>query len=134
MHTIIRYQIVDYRIGSRVIGRNVPIPIKQAHRYSIPVLRRTAPGPITVDLARGSTHDDEIEDKPDDDLPYVFTSNKLPVQKQVFYQLCDIHVAEVQKLISANDGQVGVTMVTLLTWPYLIGEYECKCECCSIEY
>jgi len=79
--------------------------MKRHHRYSIPVLRRSCQGPATVDLARGSSSDNK-DDKTEDDLPYVFTPNKLPVQKQIFYQLCDIHVAEVQQLISANDGQV----------------------------
>lgn len=49
---------------------------------------------------------EEKEDTKDDDLPYVFSSNKLPVQTHVFYQLCDLHIAEVQEIITANDGQV----------------------------
>ena len=39
-------------------------------------------------------------------LPYVFHPDRLPPARQVIYQLCDIHCAEAQELISANDGKV----------------------------
>jgi len=32
----------------------------------------------------------------------------MPTQKQLFYQLCDLHDPEIQRLVSMNDGEVGV--------------------------
>lgn len=35
----------------------------------------------------------------------MFCEDTLPPGRQTFYQLCDIHLEEVQKLIHTNDGQ-----------------------------
>ena len=39
-------------------------------------------------------------------LPYAFYPDRAPTARQMIYQLCDIRCAEVQKLISENDGRV----------------------------
>ena len=44
-------------------------------------------------------------------LPYVFHPDRPPATRQIIYQLCDIHCAEAQKVISANDGKVGKRFV-----------------------
>lgn len=99
--------MLDFRLGSRIEGKNLPIPRKRNfHRLSIPILRKSSVKP-EVKLVSAHSEDEEKDAQQDDDLPYVFTANKLPMHKQMFYQLCDLHVAEIQELISANDGQVG---------------------------
>ncbi|XP_032220097.2 general transcription factor 3C polypeptide 5 [Nematostella vectensis] len=96
------YQVLDYRIGARKEGRDLPIPWKRNPFLKLQSKRK----PL-----RQPQHKSEIgpassasQDLPSD-VPYVFSANKLPTQKQMFYQLCDLHVSEIQALVSANDGQ-----------------------------
>ena len=60
--------------------------------------------------------ENEADDKQSEeqDLPYVFTPNKMPKQKQLFYQVCDLHDPDIQRLVSRNDGQVCKNYVTFI--------------------
>ena len=39
-----------------------------------------------------------------DESSYIFTANKLPNQRQLFYQLCDLRDESLQRIIHSNDG------------------------------
>lgn len=104
------YQMVDFRVGSRRGAKNLPIKAKRdTSSFILPNLvgKTASQGSLVKEAVMVSS-----ENKPDDkqseeqDLPYVFTPNKMPKQKQLFYQVCDLHDPEIQKLVSRNDGQV----------------------------
>ena len=35
----------------------------------------------------------------------IFTADRLPLQRQMYYQLCDLHDESLQAIIHSNDGQ-----------------------------
>lgn len=40
-----------------------------------------------------------------EETTFTFSPDKLPCQRQMIYQLCDIHDSDVQRLIRKNDGE-----------------------------
>ena len=40
-----------------------------------------------------------------DETAYIFTTDKLPSQRQLFYQLCDLKDDSLQAIIHSNDGR-----------------------------
>lgn len=102
--------MIDYRFGSRKETKDLAIKAKtNLSTYTLPNLtRKVSSQGSLVKEAVMITSDDKVDDKQNQgqDLPYVFTPNKMPSQKQLFYQLCDVHDSEIQRLISINDGQV----------------------------
>ena len=103
------YQMLDYRIGSRKETRDLPIKAKRdTNVYRLPNLTKKTSSKRLVKEAVMIGSDDKTDDKEsqEQDFPYVFTPNKMPTQRQLFYQLCDLHDPEIQRLISRNDGQV----------------------------
>ena len=107
-----RYQMLDCRIGSRREAKNLPIKAKRSvDKYALPnLVKKISSHGSLVKEAVMITNDDNNGEKQsqEQDLPYVFTPNKMPTQKQLFYQLCDLHDPEIQRLVSMNDGEVGV--------------------------
>lgn len=102
------YQMLDFRVGSRKETRNLSIKAKRdLYTYTLPNLigKATLKGSLVKEAVMINSDDKSDQDKQVQDLPYVFTPNKMPVQKQLFYQLCDLHDPEIQRLISLNDGQ-----------------------------
>ncbi|XP_068695106.1 general transcription factor 3C polypeptide 5-like [Montipora foliosa] len=102
------YQMLDFRVGSRKATKNLSIKAKRdLNTYTLPNLigRATLKGSLVKEAVMISSDAKLDQDKQNPDLPYVFTPNKMPVQKQLFYQLCDLHDPEIQRLISVNDGQ-----------------------------
>lgn len=94
--------MLDFRIGSRKVGDSLPIGKKGGSlSYSLPNLRQV------TSSKRDLKAPPLVAEEKDDELPYVYSANKLPKQKQMFYQLCDLHDSEIQQLISANDEEVG---------------------------
>lgn len=103
--------MVDFRVGSRKGAKNLPIKAKRSSStYVLPnlVKKTTSHGSLVKEAVMVSSNDkqDDKQTQPDQDLPYVFTPNKMPKQKQLFYQVCDLHDPEIQRLVSKNDGQV----------------------------
>ncbi|XP_078350736.1 general transcription factor 3C polypeptide 5-like [Oculina patagonica] len=103
------YQMVDFRVGSRKIGKDLPIKAKRSSStYILPnLVRKTGtPGVLVKEAVMvGSDNKQDDKQSQDQDLPYVFTPNKMPKQKQLFYQVCDLHDPEIQRIVSQNDGQ-----------------------------
>ena len=103
--------MLDCRVGTRRESKDLPIKAKKSSSiYLLPNLVRKTSAQVTlVKEAVVIGSDEKIDDKQsqaEQDLPYVFTPNKMPTQKQLFYQLCDLHDSEIQRLVSINDGQV----------------------------
>ena len=102
--------MVDFRVGSRKGAKDLPIKAKRSsNSYILPNLVRKTASPLTlVKEAVKVGSDTKTDDKQsqEQDLPYVFTPNKMPKQKQLFYQVCDLHDPEIQRLVSKNDEQV----------------------------
>lgn len=46
-----------------------------------------------------------------DNMAYIFTADRLPQQRQLFYQLCDLREEGLQKIIHSNDGKETVCSV-----------------------
>lgn len=105
------YQMLDFRVGSRKGAKNLPIKAKRSlSKYVLPnLVRRTnsVQGTLAKEVVMvDSEKKAEEKQNQEPDLPYVFTPNKMPIQKQLFYQVCDLHDPEIQRLLSRNDGQV----------------------------
>lgn len=102
--------MVDFRVGSRKGAKNLPIKAKRStNSFILPnLVRKTASQGSLVKEAVMVNSDNKPDDKEseDQDLPYVFTPNKMPKQKQLFYQICDLHDPDIQRIVSKNDGQV----------------------------
>ena len=102
--------MLDFRVGSRKDAKHLPIKAKRGFgEYTLPnLVKKTSSHVSLVKEAVMIGSDDKTEDKQnqEQDLLYVFTPNKMPMQKQLFYQLCDLHDPEIQRLVSINDGQV----------------------------
>lgn len=102
--------MVDFRVGSRKMGKNLPIKAKRSSStFILPnlVKKTGSPGLLVKEAVMvGSDSKQDDRQSQDQDLPYVFTPNKMPKQKQLFYQVCDLHDPEIQRLVSRNDGQV----------------------------
>lgn len=58
-----------------------------------------------VQSTAGSEEGEEIDVV--DETTYSFTPDVLPSQRQVFYQLCDIHDHKLQEIIHSSDGKEG---------------------------
>ena len=115
--------MLDFRVGSRKETRNLSIKAKRdLYTYTLPNLigKATLKGSLVKEAVMINSDDKSDQDKQVQDLPYVFTPNKMPVQKQLFYQLCDLHDPEIQRLISLNDGQVSGTYMNLSTSETLV--------------
>ncbi|GBL81083.1 General transcription factor 3C polypeptide 5 [Araneus ventricosus] len=103
-------QVLDLRI-------NPSIPINEkgyrprSSYYSLPnknTLNHTRVATIkTLDLLPTCKDDDIMDDKDMETrlLTCEYIPGQLPTARQCFYQLCDIHLEAVQKLIHQNDGQ-----------------------------
>ena len=104
--------MLDCRVGSRREAKKLPIKAKRSvDKYALPnLVKKISSHGSLVKEAVMITSDDKNDEKQsqEQDLPYVFTPNKMPTQKQLFYQLCDLHDPEIQRLVSMNDGEVGV--------------------------
>lgn len=105
------YQIMDLRINP-----NIPINEHKNKRrqsyYTLPNKNAQNQQRIAtintdylgVPLSKEEGNDEEEEAK-FNLLSYEYFPGQLPTYRQSFYQLCDIHLESVQKLVHQNDGQ-----------------------------
>lgn len=105
------YQIMDLRINP-----NIPINDHKNKRrqtyYSLPnksMQNQQRIATINTECLASTSKDENIEEDVEDDekknlLSYEYFPGELPTYRQCFYQLCDIHLESVQKLIHQNDG------------------------------
>ena len=102
--------MLDCRVGTRRESKDLPIKAKKdTSIYTLPnlVKKTSSQGTLVKEaVVIGSDEKPDNKQSQEQDLPYVFTPNKMPTQKQLFYQLCDLHDPEIQRLVSINDGQV----------------------------
>ena len=96
-----QYQCLDYRVPKEV-------DIVEALNHWRLGLRRHKPSKDSTKVVQstaGSEEGEEIDVV--DETTYSFTPDVLPSQRQVFYQLCDIHDHKLQEIIHSSDGKEG---------------------------
>lgn len=105
------YQIMDLRINPNIPINDKKIRRRQAY-YSLPNKNTqnqqrvaTINTDCLADISKDETNDiDDTDDEKIKLLAYEYFPGELPTYRQCFYQLCDIHLDSVQKLIHQNDG------------------------------
>ncbi|XP_055988838.1 general transcription factor 3C polypeptide 5 [Sorex fumeus] len=112
------YQVLDFRIRCGMkygyTPNDLPVKAKRSTcNYSLPItVRKTASQLVTVqDLKQGlgpsgaaSARKSASSKYKLKDSVYIFRDGALPPYRQMFYQLCDLNVEELQKIIRRNDG------------------------------
>lgn len=112
------YQVLDFRIRCGMkygyAPNEMPVKAKRStYNYSLPItLKKPVPQPISVqDLTQGLATSSIQGSKKIlsnkyklKDSVYIFQEGSLPPYRQMFYQLCDIHVESLQEIIRRNDG------------------------------
>ncbi|KFM75833.1 General transcription factor 3C polypeptide 5, partial [Stegodyphus mimosarum] len=102
------YQIMDLRISP-----NVPIDDSKSKRkpayYALPNKsnqNQQRVATINTNYLMPASKDDEMmDDNKSKSYTYEYFPGKLPTLRQCFFQLCDIHLESVQKLVHQNDGR-----------------------------
>lgn len=112
------YQVLDFRIRCGMKYGYAPgdMPVKakrSTYNYSLPItVKKTASQLITThelkqDAGPSGTADPQKSASNKyklKDSVYIFREGALPPYRQMFYQLCDLNVDELQKIIHRNDG------------------------------
>ncbi|XP_057674500.1 general transcription factor 3C polypeptide 5 [Corythoichthys intestinalis] len=110
-----KYQLLDYRMrcstkSAYFINNLVVKPKRSTLKYTLPItVNKTAPIPASVtDLPTqdgSSTSRDPVQTSYQlKDSSYIFREGMLPPHRQMFYQLCDLHVPGIQEIIEQNSG------------------------------
>lgn len=112
------YQVLDFRIRCGMKYGYAPgdMPVKakrSAYNYSLPItVKKTASQLVTrQDLKQDSNPAGTAEPQKSSskyklkDSVYIFREGALPPYRQMFYQLCDLNVDELQRIIHRNDGE-----------------------------
>ncbi|KAM9820490.1 general transcription factor 3C polypeptide 5 [Neosynchiropus ocellatus] len=110
------YQMLDFRIRcSTKHGyslSDLPVkPKRSALNYNLSItFNKTAPPPASLTELPAQTPPSTSEAVTYQlkDSSYIFQENMLPPHRQMFYQLCDLHVDSVRELINRNDGSESV--------------------------
>uniref|UniRef100_A0A8C4LVH4 General transcription factor 3C polypeptide 5 n=1 Tax=Equus asinus TaxID=9793 RepID=A0A8C4LVH4_EQUAS len=116
------YQVLDFRIrcGMKYGYAHSDMPVKakrSTYNYSFPVTIKKTPSQVVTmrDLKQGlgpsgtasmrklASNKYKLKDSLKDSV-YIFREGALPPYRQMFYQLCDLSVEELQKIIHRNDG------------------------------
>lgn len=113
------YQVLDFRIrcGMKYGYASIDLPVKakrSTYNYSLPITVTKTPNQAVTtihDLKQGlgpSGTASARKSSPNKyklkDSVYIFREGALPPYRQMFYQLCDLSVDELQKIIHRNDG------------------------------
>lgn len=114
--TFSRYQKLDFRLRNKKHLRNIKLPplLRSAHEFSLTTrFQKNLKKPVVpLGVANANTSGKPCIDPSGDThgtpeiLPYAFYPDQPPTTRQTIYQLCDLHCAEAQNLISENDGRV----------------------------
>ena len=95
-----------------VFGRVQFKLVKKASQYSTAV---HLPGYLSKHLGEEDSIKQAEEksgtDSDVDNMAYIFTADRLPQQRQLFYQLCDLGEEGLQRIIHSNDGKETVCSV-----------------------
>ncbi|KAJ6652228.1 hypothetical protein lerEdw1_012952 [Lerista edwardsae] len=110
------YQVLDFRIRCGMkygyAPNDMPVKAKRStYNYSLPITVKKPVSHPVQDLKQGlSTSGTPSTRKPAfskyklKDSIYIFREGSLPPYRQMFYQLCDLNVECLQKIIHRNDG------------------------------
>ncbi|XP_006164362.1 general transcription factor 3C polypeptide 5 isoform X2 [Tupaia chinensis] len=112
------YQVLDFRIrcGMKYGYAPTDLPVKakrSTYNYSLPITIKKPPSQLVGihDLKHGlgpsgmAGAQRSVPSKYQlKDSVYIFQEGALPPYRQMFYQLCDLHVEELQNIIHRNDG------------------------------
>ncbi|KAM4695908.1 general transcription factor 3C polypeptide 5 isoform 3-T3 [Rhinophrynus dorsalis] len=107
------YQVLDFRIRCGVkCGYSMPVKAKRStYNYSLPItLKKPAPQTVTMqDLSHGLGNSESKKPSYNKyklkESVYIFREGNLPPYRQMFYQLCDLHVESLQEIIQRNEGK-----------------------------
>uniref|UniRef100_A0AAY4C7W1 General transcription factor 3C polypeptide 5 n=1 Tax=Denticeps clupeoides TaxID=299321 RepID=A0AAY4C7W1_9TELE len=111
------YQVLDFRIrcGTKhgYSSNDMPVKAKRsAYEYSLPTtINKAAPKPASL---KEIIEEESPTCKPPEpryllkESMYVFRDGMLPPFRQMFYQLCDLDVEKIQKIIHQNDNEEAV--------------------------
>nr|XP_020026268.1 general transcription factor 3C polypeptide 5 [Castor canadensis]XP_020026270.1 general transcription factor 3C polypeptide 5 [Castor canadensis] len=116
------YQVLDFRIrcGMKYGYGSSEMPVKakrSTYNYSLPITVKKTPSQLVTmhDLKQGLGSSGVagprklISNKYKlKDSVYIFREGALPPYRQMFYQLCDLNVEELQTIIHRNDGAENV--------------------------
>ncbi|XP_071111591.1 general transcription factor 3C polypeptide 5-like [Haliotis cracherodii] len=105
------YQILDFRLRQRGAAEKLEIGGKRsAFDYKLPTVKSRSQ--MKIPKIHTSTLGAEGMDQSDKsqtlESTYMFEPDVLPPYRQMFYQLCDVHEEQIQKLLHQNDGQESV--------------------------
>ncbi|KAM9793296.1 general transcription factor 3C polypeptide 5 isoform 2-T2 [Syngnathus typhle] len=108
------YQMLNYRM--RCSTKNVYVvsellvkPKRSSLNYTLPIaFNKTGPTPASVSELRnqeasGASKDPVPISYQLEDSAYIFREGMLPPNRQMFYQLCDLHVPSIQEIITQNN-------------------------------
>ncbi|XP_044120530.1 general transcription factor 3C polypeptide 5 isoform X3 [Neovison vison] len=112
------YQVLDFRIRCGMkygyAPSDMPVKAKRStYNYSLPITVKKMPSQIVTmhDLKQGlgpsgtpGTRKATSNKYKLKDSVYIFREGALPPYRQMFYQLCDLNVDELQRIIHRNDG------------------------------
>lgn len=104
------YQSVDFRKRQTSIGDPVGIKCKRGENImAFPSNTRTQPNVARIEKEQltSISKPDDVTEAADiaDTEDYVYTADKIPPCRQMYYQLCDLLVDEIQYMIKKNDGK-----------------------------
>uniref|UniRef100_A0A8C0NSB8 General transcription factor 3C polypeptide 5 n=1 Tax=Canis lupus familiaris TaxID=9615 RepID=A0A8C0NSB8_CANLF len=112
------YQVLDFRIRCGMkygyAPSDMPVKAKRStYNYSLPITVKKTPSQVVTmqDLKQGLGPSGTASSRKSNsnkyklkDSVYVFREGALPPYRQMFYQLCDLNVEELQRIIHRNDG------------------------------
>ncbi|XP_019396405.1 PREDICTED: general transcription factor 3C polypeptide 5 [Crocodylus porosus] len=111
------YQVLDFRIRCGMkygyAPNDMPVKAKRStYNYSLPItIKKPVSHTVSIqDLKQGLGSSSTSSAKKTSsryklkDSMYIFQEGALPPYRQMFYQLCDLNVESLQKIIHRNDG------------------------------
>lgn len=106
------YQVLDFRIrcSTKKHGysvNDIPVRAKRSTlNYTLPIiLNKTAPEPANVMQLSQSPSSSKTPQYQLKESSYKFREGTLPPYRQMFYQLCDLDVEKIRKVIQRNEGK-----------------------------
>ncbi|XP_056009972.1 general transcription factor 3C polypeptide 5-like [Ostrea edulis] len=103
------YQTVDYRIRQTSPGDTVGVALKRSPNViAFPAMKRKNINVAKINLTKAQlprTNDPKEDSKMKEPL-HVYIPERLPPCRQMFYQMCDIHMQDIQSIINSTTASV----------------------------
>ncbi|XP_062593081.1 general transcription factor 3C polypeptide 5-like [Saccostrea cucullata] len=101
------YQTVDYRVRQTSPGEKMGVALKRSPNViAFPAMKRKNTNIVKINLTKSRLTDEKDESSINKEPLHVYTPDRLPPCRQMFYQMCDIKVDEIQTLIRSNTASV----------------------------